>query len=319
MNKNRTLFLVKNNPKNENEFAITNDINVQNESALINLLGNHIETTDFCLPVVTDAFEYQGKDQVIPLQPEQIFFMDYVDIADIKGKSVLEIGLGSGVLSIFCLLKGAKQGIGLDINPRAKIFTGFNAMVNGVADCLEIRDGNVEEIFAPVAKDTFDFIFSNPPFEPTPPNMDYYFNSAAGIYGLTFVEDLLKGVDKQLNKAGVFEMVTMAPGDKNDPFMLYELIDKYLPNIEVEVILDQQPIRYDDFVDRFVDIFQEDAGKIVEMKQTAQNDGVTHCHMLILKYKKGVQGELKVSRSPKLYESWDSPLGTAVSITEVMN
>ena len=319
MNKNRTLFLVENNKINKEEFAITKDINVQNQQILLELISAHSNKTDFCLPIVTDAFEYQGKDQVIPLQPEQIFFMDYVDLEDIKEKSVLEIGLGSGVLSIFCLLKGAKKGVGLDINPRAKIFTGFNAMVNGVADQLEIRDGNIGSIFAPVAKDTFDFIFSNPPFEPTPPDMEYYFNSAAGIYGLTFVEALLKGVDDRLNKAGVFEMVTMAPGTESDPFMLYELIDKYLPNTAVEVILDHQPIRYDDFVDRFVDIFQEEAGKITEMKQIAKNDGVTHCHMLIMKYKKGVAGELEVSRSHKLYETWDSPLGTAVSITEVMN
>ena len=319
MNKNRTLFLVEHHKNNKEAFAITKDISVQDESSLLDLLSKQNITTKFRLPIVTDAFEYQGKDQVIPLQPEQIFFMDYVDLEDIKGKSILEIGLGSGVLSIFCLLKGAKRGIGLDINPRAKIFTGFNAMVNGVADDLEIRDGNVEDIFAPVAKDTFDFIFSNPPFEPTPPDMDYYFNSAAGIYGLTFVEALLKGVDGQLNKDGVFEMVTMAPGNVNDPFMLYELIDKYLPNTEVEVILDHQPIRYDDFVDRFVDIFQEDAGKITEMKQIAQNDSVTHCHMLILKYKKGVDGTLKVRRSQKVYETWDSPLGTAVSMTEVMS
>jgi len=113
-------------------------------------------------------------------------------------------------------------------------------------------------------------------------------------------------------------MVTMAPGNEKAPFMLYELINKYLPNATVEVILDQQPIRYDDFVDRFVNIFQEETTKIAEMKKIAQNDGVTHCHMLILKYKKGIAGDLEVSRSPKVYETWDSPLGAAVSITEVM-
>lgn len=319
MNKNRTLFLIENNNENNDEFSIVKEVNVQDEQALIARLGSYKNTSNFYLPILTDAFEYQGKDQVIPLQPEQIFFMDYVEVADIKGKSILEIGLGSGVLSIFCLLKGAKQGVGLDINPRAKIFTGFNAVINGVADCLEIRDGNIEAIYAPVVKDTFDFIFSNPPFEPTPPDMDYYFNSAAGVYGLTFVEDLLKEVDDRLNKAGIFQMVTMAPGNKDDPFMLYELIDKYLPDTAVEVILDHQPIRYDDFVNRFVDIFQQDAAKVAEMKQIAQNDEVTHCHMLVMKYKKGMEGHLKVRRASKLYETWDSPLGTAVSITEVMN
>ena len=318
MKNNKTLFIVEEHSGEPGEFTITKDINFQNPEALTSLISEHRKTDKFCLPIVTDAFEYQGKDQVIPLQPEQLFFMDYVADESINGKTFLEVGLGSGVLSIFCLLKKAKYGVGLDINPRAKIFTGFNAMTNGVEDLLEIRDGNINAVFAPVATERFDFIFSNPPFEPTPPDMEYYFNSAAGIYGLAFVEALLKGVNEQLHDDGVFQMVTMAPGDEKDPFMLYELIEKYLPGMEVEVILDHQPIRYNDFVDRFVDIFKEDNSKITEMKKIAQGESVTHCHMLVLKYKKNVGGAIKVSRSRKLYETWDSPLGTAVSITAVM-
>ena len=244
--------------------------------------------------------------------------MDYVDLSDIQGKRFLEIGLGSGVLSIFCLLKGAQYGTGLDINPRAKLFTGFNALVNGVENQLEIRDGNTENLFASVADKTFDFVFSNPPFEPTPVGMDYYFNSAAGIYGLSFVEALMKDIDQVLADDGVFQMVTMAPGTETEAFMIYDLVNKYLPNRAVEITLDLQPITYNDFVDRFVEIFNQDEAPINQMKAIAASEGVTHCHMLIFKYKKGVKGELTVKRAAKTYETWDSPLGKPVNITEVM-
>ena len=318
MNNKKTLYWIENHAVNSNEYTIVKDKTITNHKNLLGELSSNNPNADFSARIVTDASEYQGKDQVIPLQPEQLFFMDYVDLPNIENKSFLEIGLGSGVLSIFCLLKGAKYGTGLDINPRAKLFTGFNALVNGVDDKLEIRDGNIENIYASVADKKFDFVFSNPPFEPTPVGMDYYFNSAAGIYGLSFVEALLKDVDNVLAEDGVFQMVTMAPGTEKEAFMLYDLVQKYLPNRQVEITLDLQPITYNDFVDRFVDIFNQDKEPINQMKEIAASEGVTHCHMLIFKYKKGETGKLVVKQAQKTYETWESPLGKPVNITAIM-
>jgi release factor glutamine methyltransferase len=311
---NRTLFFVAEKqtaPKGKNEYEIIHarDVVTQSEitAALEDCRKNNGQA--FFIPVLTDPFEYKEKDQVIPLQPEQLFFMDYTRPADIQHARILEIGLGSGILSIFCLLKGARHCTGLEINPRAKIFSGYNTLLNNLDTKLEIKDGNVAAVFAPVANTKFDFIYSNPPFEPTPPGMDYYFNSAAGIYGLTFVEALLKGVDEQLEENGVFQMVTMAPGNEQEAFMLNALIEKYLPGSAAEIILDQQPITYDAFVDRFVSIFGEDEQRIQAMKETAAKDGVTHLHMLVFKYRKGEKGIIKTVRTHKTYETWSSPLG----------
>jgi release factor glutamine methyltransferase len=318
MNKKRTLYWIEKSEATQNEYAITKDVQLEDTKTILEQISSEDNASNTAFRILTDASEYQGKDQIIPLQPEQIFFMDYLDAADIENKTFLEIGLGSGVLSIFSLLRGAKYGTGLDINPRAKIFTGFNAMINGVEDQLEIRDGNTENVYASVAGETYDFVFSNPPFEPTPVGMDYYFNSAAGIYGLSFVEALMKGVDSILADDGVFEMVTMAPGTEEEAFMIYDLVQKYLPNRNVEITLDLQPITYNDFVDRFVDIFNQDEAPINQMKEIAASEGVTHCHMLIFKYRKGEAGELVVKRTSKTYETWESPLGKPVNITAVM-
>jgi release factor glutamine methyltransferase len=314
----KTLYFVecRQHPSASNEHHIAHACDVLEGAEMLAMQTRYEPDADskLVMTILTDSFEYQALDQVIPLQPEQMFFMDHTDLADLKERHVLEIGLGSGVLSNFCLLSGARYCSGLEINPRAKILSGFNAILNGVGDRLNIIDGNETDIFAPVRGRQFDFIFSNPPFEPTPPGMDYYSNSAAGIYGLDFVESLLKEVNTVLNDGGVFQMVTMAPGDKDEPFMLHELIKKYLPNAKVDIVLDLQPIGYTNFVDRFVDIFRADQGKIAQMKEEAVSRGVTHLHMLILKYRKGVPGGIDTTRAQKVYEAWQTPLGTANSV-----
>lgn len=261
------------------------------------------------LSVMTDPFGYQGIDQVIPMQPEQYFMMDYLAPEDMQNAKVLEIGLGSGVLSIFVLQQGAATVTGLEINPKAKLYAGFNALINGVSNQLHIRDGNVDDMFAPVQNETFDLIISNPPFEPTPPGMSYYLNSAAGIYGFTFLENMLKRADNHLAKDGVLQIVTMAPGNSEQPTMLIECAKQYLSNGSIELICDLAPISYNDFVDRFTGIFGQDAIVIDGMKKTAANDGVTHLHMCILKYRKNASPELRITRTSKIYEPWETPLG----------
>lgn len=261
------------------------------------------------LSVITDPFGYQGIDQVIPMQPEQYFMMDYLAPGDMQNANVLEIGLGSGVLSIFTLQQGAANVIGLEINSKAKLYAGFNALINGVNNQLHIRDGNVDDVFAPVKNETFDLIISNPPFEPTPPGMSYYLNSAAGIYGFTFLENMLKSADAHLVEDGVLQIVTMAPGDQEQPGMLIDCAKQHLRNGSIEIICDLAPITYGAFVDRFTGIFGQDKSVINDMKKTAEADGITHLHMCILKYRKNALSELRITRTPKIYEPWETPLG----------
>jgi ribosomal protein L11 methyltransferase len=54
--------------------------------------------------------------------------------ADLKGKTVLDYGCGSGILGIAALLLGAEKAVCVDIDPQALTATRDNAAVNGVAD-----------------------------------------------------------------------------------------------------------------------------------------------------------------------------------------
>ena len=68
-----------------------------------------------------------------------------------KNKIVLDVGCGTGILSMFAAKAGAKQVYGVDMSgiiEQAKIITEKN----GFADKVTLIRGKIEEIVLPVAK-----------------------------------------------------------------------------------------------------------------------------------------------------------------------
>ena len=64
--------------------------------------------------------------------------LQWLDSADLEGKTVIDFGCGSGVLAIAALKLGAAKVIGVDHDPQAVIATRVNAKNNGVADRLAV-------------------------------------------------------------------------------------------------------------------------------------------------------------------------------------
>ncbi len=61
------------------------------------------------------------------------------------GDRMLDVGCGSGILSIAALLLGAKQAVGVDIDPLAVKVAGENAALNRVDDRAEYICGNLAD------------------------------------------------------------------------------------------------------------------------------------------------------------------------------
>jgi len=59
---------------------------------------------------------------------------------------VLDIGCGSGILAVAALKLGAPQALGVDIDPQAMDASRQNAILNGVAEKLELGVGSVAEV-----------------------------------------------------------------------------------------------------------------------------------------------------------------------------
>jgi len=273
------------------------------------LMDKRISKIDGIL-VVTDEVGYKGDDQVFPLHPENKFYLDQISDDKIRNAYVLEIGWGSGILSIGAIRKGAKEVVGLEINPRAKNYAGFNILLNGVEGRVSIRDGNQEEIFSPVRGEKFDYIISNPPFEPTPNNIDYYIHSSGGSYGLDFVKKIFRELNDYMTDRGHAQIVSFSPGNKAGPFMLKNLIKEYLPG-KTNLIVERNPIRFNDFVERFVEIGKATSEQIKLMKERARQDKVSHLYLCMVHYEKGCN-VLETVWCTKDYSNWDLPLNSKI-------
>jgi len=90
--------------------------------------------------------------------------IEILEEMDLKGKSILDIGAGSGILSIAALKLGAKKAVGFDIDKKAVWECKENAKLNGVegldcfmADSAKNINGKFDLIFANIF---FDIILS---------------------------------------------------------------------------------------------------------------------------------------------------------------
>lgn len=66
--------------------------------------------------------------------PTTFMCMQWIDQQDFTGQHIIDYGCGSGILGIATLLMGAKQVIGVDIDPQALLATVENAKRNNLAD-----------------------------------------------------------------------------------------------------------------------------------------------------------------------------------------
>ena len=73
--------------------------------------------------------------------------------------AVLDLGCGSGILSIAAVFLGARRVLALDTDPQATSAAAENAAENGVAEAIEVRTGTIAEEGAP--DELFDLALAN--------------------------------------------------------------------------------------------------------------------------------------------------------------
>jgi ribosomal protein L11 methyltransferase len=81
----------------------------------------------------------------------------------VPGATVLDVGTGSGILSLAAALLGAARADAVDIDPAAVLATKENAARNGVEDIVRVAQGSLGEAWpfpeAPVGR--YDSVFAN--------------------------------------------------------------------------------------------------------------------------------------------------------------
>lgn len=111
------------------------------------------------------AYEYDGIKIKVPptvfhpgLFPSTRFLLSYLKKQELDEKLFLELGCGSGLISIWAAKRKAVV-IGCDLNPAAVGASKANALINGA----EVRIFH-SDLFTALPKERFDWIVINPPY-----------------------------------------------------------------------------------------------------------------------------------------------------------
>jgi release factor glutamine methyltransferase len=88
-------------------------------------------------------------------------FVTFLDGLDLSGKTVIDVGTGSGVIALAAARAGAATVIAADINPNAALCAAENARLNGLGARVHGVTSNLLAAFAP--RPMFDVVLSSPP------------------------------------------------------------------------------------------------------------------------------------------------------------
>lgn len=152
---------------------------------------------------------------VYPPSEDSILLIESLQVEE--GERILEIGCGSGVVSIHCARNGCVVTSG-DINPKAVALTKKNAADNGVdIDVLET------DVYSNI-EGRFDTIVFNLPYLPVDEDGLLARSWSGGPDGLGPLPDLLKGAPEHLERDG---RVVIVVSSLMDTDALWELLDTY--------------------------------------------------------------------------------------------
>ncbi|MEP6847948.1 MAG: peptide chain release factor N(5)-glutamine methyltransferase [Acidobacteriota bacterium] len=104
-----------------------------------------------------------SPEVLIPRPETEILVAKAIEVlAPIESPFFLEIGVGSGCVSVAILVNNPKaKAVAVDISPRALTLADLNARRLNVADRLRLVES---DIFAAIGDPEFDMIVSNPPY-----------------------------------------------------------------------------------------------------------------------------------------------------------
>ena len=128
------------------------------------------------------------------------------------GAIALDVGTGSGVFAVWAARRGCRV-VAIDINPRAIQFAKRNASRNGVRvvdSSANLVDGSIffdlrafDETLVEGTSTRFDFIFLNPPYNPTAPGITAALHADAGPDGQASFREQIDLVPRILGEQGV--------------------------------------------------------------------------------------------------------------------
>ncbi len=120
-----------------------------------------IEDAQNRIPIILDP----GLTFGTGAHPSTQMVMEFMEELDLQDKNCLDLGSGSGILSIAALRLGAKAAVGVDIDPKAEDIARENAAYNGFSSPrFTALTGNVTEnkkLMNRLREDSYDLVLVN--------------------------------------------------------------------------------------------------------------------------------------------------------------
>ncbi|MDD2936647.1 MAG: methyltransferase [Candidatus Methanomethylophilaceae archaeon] len=158
--------------------------------------------------------------RVYPPSEDSLLLISCLDVA--AGEKVLEIGCGSGIVSLHCAMAGAVVTAG-DINPRAVELTRRNAELNGInIDVIET------DVYGSVSG-RFDTIVFNLPYLPVDDDCELSEAWSGGEGGLGPLPELLRGAEDHGREGWRVVVVVSSLMDR-------EMLDALLSTYSVKIL-----------------------------------------------------------------------------------
>ena len=131
--------------------------------------------SDGLLLFVYDGCTFKVADGAQPPKAGSLLFCRHLRVG--AGERVLDIGTGIGLAAVLAARAGAHV-VAIDVVEAAVRCARENAVLNGVADRVDVRLGDAYE---PVRGLAFDLIATSPPQMPTPSHRSR--SGGVGIWG----------------------------------------------------------------------------------------------------------------------------------------
>jgi release factor glutamine methyltransferase len=145
-------------------------------------------------------------------------FADFILSLDLTGKNIMDMGCGSGIVSIIAASKGANC-LALDINPIAVRSAKESSELNKLSERITVLESDLFESItlssANNSKKSFDFIFFNPPYYKGNPKNNFERAFKAGP-DLEVISQFLADAKKFLAPGGQVYFIVSSDMDIED-------------------------------------------------------------------------------------------------------
>jgi len=236
----------------------------------------------------SDSGMCRRYDAVLPFYPGSGIHYIIEHMLVQEGDYALDLCTGSGIFAIYAADK-ASWVVATDISRRALKFAKKNTKRNKISN-IRFRRG---DLFGPVEGEKFDYIATNPPFVPVPPNLSAALHSDGGSDGLCLVRRILEQAENYLKPDGRMQMYSLTLGNETET-LLEELLRKNLGNRRVTMVsMYSEPLPLEEFT---ADL---EHYPVQEWREELAGMGLTHLHSYIVNIEPGERLEITKSGIPE--------------------